>query len=217
MQPLVQESVRRGAGHGYSRLLRDRRFLLFCLVAILPFFCFNQFETVFAIFVTDGLDVSQGHWGLLLGLSAAIIAIGEYPLVRLLRHVEPMYLLAVASALLGLGFGASLVIEPLWPVIAVVVVVSLAECLLLPISSTVVSDMAPAEVRGRYMGTWTVASNIGITLGPAVGGLAMDAIGYREAFAITLAAGIGGALLLPLLRTRRRSGSGQPSQATPAG
>ena len=135
----------------------------------------------------------------------------------MLRHVEPMYLLAGASALLGLGFGASLVIEPLWPVVVVVVMVSVAECLLLPISSTVVSDLAPAETRGRYMGMWTVASNIGITLGPAVGGLAMDAIGYRQAFAITLAAGIGGALLLPLLRTRRCSGGGRQPQATPAG
>ena len=76
--------------------------------------------------------------------------------------------------------------------------------LLIPIASTVVSRLAPVELRGRYMGVWTLVYMGGYALGPLLGGWALDALGGRGSFAITAAVCLLGAVLFPLLRGRVR-------------
>ncbi len=49
---------------------------------------------------------------------------------------------------------------------------------------------------------WTLVYIGGYALGPLLGGWAMDALGDRGAFAVVAAAGLLGALLFPLLRTK---------------
>jgi MFS family permease len=82
------------------------------------------------------------------------------------------------------------------------VIISFGTALLVPISSTVVSYLAPEHLRGRYMGAWTLVWTGGIALGPIFGGLAMDHLGGRGAYAIVLAAGLTGAALYVLLGLR---------------
>jgi len=191
-------------GHsGYGIVLADTRFLRFCLVALLPVFAIGTFVSIFSVFVIDHLGVSSGTWGLLLALNAFIVGSAQLPLIRATRRVDPMLLLALASLLLGIGIGGAAFITPLWPLIALVAVTSIGEVFLSPIASTVVSEMAPEAVRGRYMGVWTLIWNGGACLGPLTIGFALDTIGSRAAFALIFAAGVAGALLFPLLRERR--------------
>jgi len=193
-------------GHsGYGIVLADRRFLRFCLIALLPVFAIGTFVSIFSVFVIDHLGVSTGTWGLLLALNAAIVATAQLPLIRATRRVDPMLLLALSSILLGVGIGAAAFITPLWPLVALVVVTSIGEVFLSPVASTVVSEMAPEEVRGRYMGVWTLVWNGGASLGPWAIGYAIDAYGAHAAFTIIFAAGLAGALLFPTLRTRGES------------
>jgi MFS family permease len=78
--------------------------------------------------------------------------------------------------------------------------------LLIPISATVVSNLSPADLRGRYMGMWTLVYMGGYALGPLLGGWALARLGGRGAFAVIAVAGLLGAALFPLLR---RSGTGR--------
>jgi MFS family permease len=193
---------------GYRIVLHDRVFILFCLVAILPVFCIGNFGSIYAVYITDFLGVADGQWGLLLALNAGIIAVVQYPLVRGLRLRNRMVLLAISSALLGVGIGGSAFAGPLWSLVILIVVLSIGETLLSPVASAEVSDLAPEAVRGRYMGVWTVVWNGGAALGPAFGGMAMDAIGGRQAFIVLLIVGLVGALGFLLLAPgwrRRRS------------
>jgi MFS family permease len=182
------------AGHsGYGIVLADRRFLLFCAVAVLPVFCIGNFGSIYSVYITGYLDIPYGTWGWLLAMNALIVAVVQYPLVRVLKWRNRMVLLAVSSALLGIGIGGSAFAGALASLVVLVVVMSLGEVLLSPVASAEVSDFAPEAVRGRYMGVWTVVWNGGAALGPAFGGWAMDAIGGREAFFVLLIVGLAGA------------------------
>ncbi len=77
--------------------------------------------------------------------------------------------------------------------------------LLIPIGSTVVSRLAPVELRGRYMGVWTLTYMGGYAMGPLLGGWALDSLGGRVSFALTAAVCVLGALLFPVLRRSRRA------------
>jgi len=188
------------AFRGYGQVLRDRRMLAFCVVALLPLYGFGQIWVTMPIVLGDLHGVSAGMWGILLVVYGASTAILQYPVVRVLGRFDHMLLLALASLCVGIGTGGAAFVP--WPfTFACVIVISLGIVLLIPISSTVVSHLAPTALRGRYMGSWTMVYIGGYALGPLLGGWAMDALGGRGAFAVVAATGLLGALLFPLLRT----------------
>jgi MFS family permease len=191
---------------GYGEVLGDRRMLAFCAVALLPLYGFGQIWVTLPIVLSDLNDVSAQMWGILLVAYGASTAILQYPVVRVLGRVDHMLLLALASLCIGVGTGAAAFVP--WPfTFACVVTISFGIVLLVPISSTVVSQLAPTALRGRYMGFWTMVYIGGYALGPLLGGWAVDGLGGRGAFAVVTAAGVLGALLFPLLRTRGSRGT----------
>ena len=186
---------------GYGAVLHDRRMLVFCLVALLPLYGFGQIWVTMPIMLGDLHGVSAQQWGFAMVVYGAATAVLQYPVVRMVERRDHMLLMALASLCIGLGLGGS-ALAP-WPwTLAFVALISLGIVLFIPFSSTIVSHLAPAELRGRYMGVWTLVYMGGYAIGPLFGGWALDALGGRGAFLAIAAAGVLGALLFPLLRTR---------------
>ena len=189
------------AGHtGWAIVASDTRFRLFCAVAVLPVFCFGMFGAMYSIFITRFLHVPTSTWGLLLALNAAVAAVLSYPATRATRGVDRMVLLSVSSALIAVGLGGTAFAQPGWQLYALVCVLSVGEVLLGPVAASVVSDLAPEAIRGRYNGAWTIVWNGGASLGPAFGGWSMQTLGGRETFGIVFVVGLAGAGLFLLLR-----------------
>jgi len=107
---------------------------------------------------------------------------------------------AAASALISLGLCGAAFAPVGWPTAAFVLVISLGSVLLIPISATIVSQMAPVALRGRYMGAWTLVWTAGMALGPTFGGMAMDRLGGRGAYGVILGVGLLGAVLFARMR-----------------
>ena len=190
----VRHTDRHGRS-GYRIVLHDKVFLIFCAVAVLPVFCIGNFGSIYAVYVTDYLGLPYREWGFLLALNAGIVALVQYPLVSALRRRNRMSLIQISTALIPLGIAGNAYSAPMWSLVFLITVMSVGETLLSPVASAEVSDLAPEAVRGRYMGVWTVVWNGGAALGPAFGGVAMDHIGARQAFAVLLVVGLIGAVL----------------------
>jgi MFS family permease len=187
---------------GYREVLRDRRLLVFSAVTLLPLYCHGQFLMTFPVLLKGTVGVSASQVGLLISLYALSGTLVQYPLVRRLRDTQKMLLMAAGSALVGIGLGGA-AFAPRGVFTAVfVVIISFGTALLVPISSTVISYLAPAHLRGRYMGVWTLVWTGGIALGPIFGGFAMDYLGGRGAYAIVLGVGVTGAGFYALLGVR---------------
>jgi MFS family permease len=135
-------------------------------------------------------------------LNAAVVALLGYPVMRALRNVDRMLLLSVSSVFIAVGLGGTAVARPGWQLYALVCVMSLGEVLLGPVAASIVSDLAPEAIRGRYNGAWTIVWNGGASLGPAFGGWSMQTLGGRETFGIVFFVGFAGAALFLLLRGR---------------
>jgi len=199
---LAGTSGAEGGRGGYRVVFRDRGFLLFCAVAVLPVFCFGNFGSIFSVYITDFLGIGFSTWGALLAWNAAIVALIQFPMIRATRHRNRMLLLALGSALLAVGLGGSALAAGLVSLVVLVTLMSLGEVFLAPVAAAEVSDLSPEAVRGRYMGVWTLVWNGGASLGPLYGGWAMDALGGREAFGTLLGIGLLGAALFVVLARR---------------
>jgi MFS family permease len=187
----------RSAWAGYRLVLSDRRFLSLCAVTLLPLYGFGQLWVTFPIALHERLGLSAASWGLLITLYALAIVLLQYPLVRRLERYDKTTLMAAGSAFVGVGMGGAALLMRSWPIVVFMLLVSLGVMLLIPISAAAVSEMAPASLRGRYMGAWTLAWTAGTALGPTVGGPVMDLLGIRGAYLLVLACGLaGGGLFL---------------------
>jgi MFS family permease len=194
-----------GAGGGYRDVLRDRRFLAFCAVALLPLFCLGQLYSTFPVMVTGEMGLPASSWGLLVSAYALLVASMQLPIVRVTRRRDAMLRLSVASACFGVGLGGAAFAAPGWQLVGLLGVLAVGEVLFSPVSSTVVTGLAPPALRGRYLGAWTLVWMFGLSLGPTAGGLLMDVLGGRGLFGLVLVAGAFGAAAFPLLRRQGRS------------
>jgi MFS family permease len=83
---------------------------------------------------------------------------------------------------------------------------TLGEMLLVPTSTAVTADLAPAPMRGRYMGTLGLTWSVGFGIGPIVGGLISDHIAPSAIWSITAVAGLLAAILFIALRRAATTG-----------
>ena len=185
-------------------VLRDRRFLAFCAVALLALIPFGQFGAIYSTYITTDMGVKYSTWPLLLALNAGIVAALQFPAIALSRGRDPMRLMALASLLIAIGVGGVAFAHSLTTLVVLVVVLSVGEIFFSPIASSIVSEMAPEAIRGRYMGTWTVMWNGGASVGPLLGGILIGAIGGRAAFGTVLVLGLLGAVLFLRLSSSQR-------------
>jgi len=201
---------------GYATVMRDRRFLAFCAVALLPLYAFGQIWSIFPVMLRNAHDVSPRTWGLVIAFYAVSVAVFQYPMIRWLQRRDHMKLMAVASAFIGLGLGGAVLVP--WGVatFACVFLLGQGALLLLPISSTVSAELAPVALRGRYMGTWTLVQMTGYALGPTFGGMAMDRLGERGAALLIIACGLTGAALYWILARRFRAADAAAGSAAGA-
>ena len=197
----AQKGVARPAG--YRVVIRDRQFLMFCAVALLPLIPFGQFGAIYSAYITTDLHIKASTWPLLLSLNAGIVALLQFVAIALSRGRDPMRLMALASALIAIGIGGVAFAHSLFTLVVLVVIMSLGEIFFAPIASSIVSDMAPEAIRGRYMGAWTVMWNGGASVGPLLGGILVGSVGGRGAFGTVLVLGLAGAVLFMLLATGR--------------
>jgi MFS family permease len=184
---------------GYGVVMRDKRFLMFCAIALLTLIPFGQFGAIYSTYITTDMGVKYSTWPLLLALNAGIVAALQFVAIALSRGRDPMKLMALASLLIAIGVGGVSFAHSLRTLVILVVVLSIGEIFFSPVASSIVSDMAPEAIRGRYMGTWSVMWNGGASAGPLVGGMLIGSIGGRLAFGTVLVLGLVGALLFLLL------------------
>jgi MFS family permease len=203
-RPATVEAVSVAASfRGYGGVLRDRSMLAFCLITLLPLYAFGQIWATMPVMLSDLHHVTAQRWSVAMVVYGISMVVLQYPVIRTLGGRDHMFLMSLASVAIGAGVGVAAFVP--WPAtLACIVSIALGIVLLLPIAATVVSRLAPVELRGRYMGMWTIVYMGGYALGPLIGGWALDALGGRVAFVVITAACLAGAALFPLLRRSLR-------------
>jgi MFS family permease len=109
------------------------------------------------------------------------------------------YALGVGSVAFGQGF---------WWFWTSMVVMTVGELIIMPTATTHVANLAPVDMRGRYMSIFGLTWGIAAAVGPILGGFLNDNFGPHTIWYGGLAAGLLSALAFFLLYRRMP----QPSQ-----
>jgi len=108
-------------------------------------------------------------YGVLISGNGVLVVLFELPLTRVTTRFAPRRILALGYVLLGAGFAMNSFATSI-PLLALVVITfTLGEMVCMPVSAAYMANLAPAEMRGRYMGVYGFSWAIAIVCGPLIG------------------------------------------------
>ncbi|HEX3805775.1 MAG TPA: MFS transporter [Gaiellaceae bacterium] len=150
-------------------ILRDRPFQLFLLFAVLAAATYQTTETLLPISVTTTHHLPPSLWGFLMILNPLFVTVFQLRLTRRVAHIPPTVKLALAMPMMGVPFVLLNVNGSAGAVALIVIVFVTGEMLWIPTAQAVVSRLAPADIRGAYMGAYSGAFAIGNAATPFLG------------------------------------------------
>lgn len=183
--------------------------LFWFLVALLPTLAiFFQHEAALPIFMVRDLHLNEAIYGLMFTINTVLIIFLEIPLNLAMEDWAYKRTLPLGALLFGLGFGLLAFAQDAWFIAMTVVVWTFGEMILFPSTASFLSEIAPSQLRGRYMGFYQMMVSLAFTIGPWLGAFVLDLYGAVPLWVGCLMAGVLSAgLLLRTTASPRVSGT----------
>jgi MFS family permease len=159
---------------GYEHVLRDRRFMGFATAYTLAGMCYAMLWMLLPVYAKDNFGVPENMYGFIPATNAIMVVLLQYGVTSLTRRYNTLWVLAVGSLFFAVGVG-SVGWGAGWAAFLIsMVIATIGELIVVPTSTTFTADLAPPEMRGRYMSIYNLTHSLGIGLGPVIGGLLND-------------------------------------------
>jgi len=199
----IQETTAAAFG-GYLRILRNAPFMVFTAISMLAWLAYINLTTTLGVYLRNTQGISETGYGWLLSLNAALVVLFQFPITRRIEKRPPMVLMAIGAAVLGIGFGLMGFISSYTLFLAAILVITVGEMIMMPVSNTLVVKFAPEDMRGRYSFMYGISWGIAYAAGPYLAGLVMDNANPNWLWYICGSLGLAAALGFILLQSRLR-------------
>jgi MFS family permease len=195
-QPAAAQSE---ADAGYGPVLRDRRFMAFCGIYALGIIPSVLVMMLLAVYAKENFAVVERQYGFIMATNAAMVVFFQFPATRVSQRYAPLKVVALGMALYGLGAGSVALGSSFWAFWLSMVILTTGELLLMPTATAVAANLAPADMRGRYMGLFGLAWGVAFGIGPVIGGWLSDNVAPVAIWYAGLVLGLGAAAAVLLL------------------
>ena len=165
--PLIEAAV---------RIVRDWPFMLFCLGCLLIGLVFMQGFSTLPLYLRSR-GFGPDDYGDIVAVNGVLIVFCQLPLTAMLSRFNRLIVILLGGLVVGVGFGATGLAVAGWHFVMTVVVWTLGEMMQAPFTSAVVTDLAPVELRARYMGVFSMCFSSALMLGAPLGGEVLDSLG----------------------------------------
>jgi predicted MFS family arabinose efflux permease len=174
----------------FKVIIRDSPFLLFMLSSVFATMTYVATETLLPISVTTTHHLAPAAWGVLMIVNPLLVTVFQLRLTRWTASVPAWTKLGVAMPLMGVPF-LLLNVNGSAPAIAFVILLFVVgEMLWVPTSQAVVAALAPADIRGAYMGAFGSTWSVGWALTPFLGLQVRSAYGDARMWMCVAAVGV---------------------------
>jgi len=197
---------------GYGRIAKDRPFMSMTAAISLTTICAAIMWVLLSVYAKTNFGVPENLYGMIPMTNALMVVFLQLPVTQVTKRFAPPFMLAAGSFFYAVGVGSVALGNGFWSFWVSMVIMTIGELILIPTATTYVADLAPAEMRGRYMSIYGLTWGIATGIGPVLGGFLNDNLGpvtiWIGAFIIGLAGTAGFLFLLPRPPARKASAVG---------
>jgi len=190
---------------GYGQVFRNTAFMLFLGAVLLQVFTYMNMNTSLGVYLRNEHGTLESGYGLLLSINAAMVVLMQFPITRRITNYPPMLMMAFGTFLYVIGFSMYGFVSTYMMFVVAMVIITIGEMVVSPVSQALVASFAPEDMRGRYMAVSGFSWGIPFAVGPYLAGLIIDG---PKPYLLWYAAGLVGLLstfsFLALYRIRSK-------------
>ena len=162
---------------GYGRILKDWPFTTMTLNVAFGLITASLIWILMPVYGTKVIGIPKQLYGFIPTTNALMVVFlqvfvtqwtNKYPPLRMIALGMLFYSLGVGSVALGAGF---------WGLWTSMVIMTVGELILAPTGITYASNLAPVDMRGRYMSVYNLTWSVAMGIGPLLGGFLSDNFG----------------------------------------
>jgi MFS family permease len=195
-----------GAGEppagGYGPVLHDRRFMAFVGLYTLTSIAASIVMVLLPVYAKEQFGVPESQYGFIMATNAAMVVLFQYLVTQQTKRYAAGPVLAVGALFYAAGAGSIALGAGFAAFWLSMVVLTIGELLMSPTATALTATLAPPDMRGRYMGLFSLTWGVAYGLGPVLGAMLSDQIAPVATWYAGLAAGLASALGFMLMAPR---------------
>ncbi len=149
-------------------------FLAFCFFCVPMFIMAGQFSTTFPVFANERLGIDPFIIGIVYGLNGLMVAVIQLPLARWLSRFNMFAAMLFGTLVYALGFFSLALIWGGLGLAMSMVVITIGEMIVTPVSTSLTAAYSHEYDRGRYMGVFGLVASLGWFTSSLIGGIVYD-------------------------------------------
>jgi MFS family permease len=161
---------------GYGPVLRDRPFVAFCVAYSFAGMAYSLMMVLLPVYVKENFGLPESAYGFILATNAAMVVLFQYGVTRFTQRYYHLPVLAVGSLFYALGVGSVALGAGFAGFLVSMIILTIGELIMIPTSSALTANLAPPDMRGRYMGVYGLAWGVAMGIGPVLGGTLNDQV-----------------------------------------
>jgi predicted MFS family arabinose efflux permease len=164
---------------GYDRIFRDGKFVPFVLATIGITIAVQMMWSMLAVYTTSNYQLTESQYGWIPATNAILVVTFQFAVTQFTKKRPTLLMMAAGAAVYTLGvFSVSLGFS-FWHFWLSMVIFTFGELILVPTGTTHAANLAPADMRGRYMSLYGLTWNVAQMLGAPFGGVLSDHLGPK--------------------------------------
>ena len=170
---VIRESI---FSSGYGFLLDDLRFVSFIGMYFLMLMAYTHMFSLLPVYVSENFGLAENQYSLMITVNATMVVFLQYAVTKYTERFDDFRMMMLGALFYAVGLYSFAIGSELWHFMLSVGIVTIGELIVEPTATTLVANLAPSNMRARYLGLLSLGYPIGSGVGPVLGGFLNDTV-----------------------------------------
>lgn len=159
---------------GYRVAFKDFAFMAFVVAGMLMLIVYQQMYGSLSVYLRDNHNINPSGYGFLMTTSAITVVLFQFWVSRVIKYRPPFLMMAIGTVFYMIGFTLFGIVTTYVLFALNIVIITIGEMIVVPMSQSIAANFAPEAMRGRYMAIFGLTWAIPSTIGPGAAGYILD-------------------------------------------
>jgi MFS family permease len=159
---------------GYRVAFKDFAFMAFIVAGMLMLIVYQQMYGTLSVYLRDNHNINPSGYGFLMTTSAITVVLFQFWVSRIIKYRPPFLMMAIGTVFYAIGFTLFGIVTTYVLFALNIVIITIGEMIVVPMSQSIAANFAPEAMRGRYMAIFGLTWAIPSTIGPGAAGYILD-------------------------------------------
>jgi MFS family permease len=127
-----------------------------------------------SVYLRDNHGIDPSGYGFLMTTSAITVVIFQFWVSRVIKYRPPFLMMAIGTVFYMIGFALFGMVTVYVLFALNIVIITIGEMIVVPMSQAIAANFAPETMRGRYMAMFGLSWAIPSVVGPYLAGKILD-------------------------------------------